>query len=230
MANDINLMGALPNGEKMSGHLATVFGKDGASAYEVAVKNGFEGTEEEWLLSLKGEKGDVGEKGEKGEQGEKGEKGDPGADGTMTFEELTPEQKASLKGDKGDKGDTGNSGVYIGSGEMPEDCYVQIDPNGDSFNIEDLIPANDVKVVSVEILANKWEGEASPYSQIVTVDGVTENSKVDLQPSVEQLSTFYYKDLAFVAENEDGVVTIYAIGDKPQNDYIIQATVTGVRK
>lgn len=28
----------------------------------------------------------------------------------MTFEDLTPEQKASLKGDKGDKGDTGAAG------------------------------------------------------------------------------------------------------------------------
>lgn len=36
-------------------------GKDGAtgkSAYEIALNNGFEGTEEEWLESLKGEKGD----------------------------------------------------------------------------------------------------------------------------------------------------------------------------
>ena len=29
-------------------------GKDGASAYEIAVKNGFIGTEEEWLESLNG--------------------------------------------------------------------------------------------------------------------------------------------------------------------------------
>lgn len=29
-------------------------GNDGASAYEVAVQNGFEGTEKEWLASLKG--------------------------------------------------------------------------------------------------------------------------------------------------------------------------------
>lgn len=32
----------------------------GASAYEIAVANGFVGTEEEWLASLKGEKGDSG--------------------------------------------------------------------------------------------------------------------------------------------------------------------------
>lgn len=34
--------------------------QEGKSAYEVAVLNGFEGSEEEWLASLKGEKGDAG--------------------------------------------------------------------------------------------------------------------------------------------------------------------------
>lgn len=46
----------------------------------------------------------------KGPAGPQGPQGEKGADGTMTFEDLTPEQKASLKGDKGDKGDTGAAG------------------------------------------------------------------------------------------------------------------------
>lgn len=36
-------------------------GTKGDSAYQIAVKNGFEGTEEKWLESLKGDKGDKGE-------------------------------------------------------------------------------------------------------------------------------------------------------------------------
>ncbi|WP_200411462.1 collagen-like protein [Virgibacillus salexigens] len=35
-------------------------GTDGKSAYQIAKDNGFEGTESEWLASLKGEKGDPG--------------------------------------------------------------------------------------------------------------------------------------------------------------------------
>ena len=35
-------------------------GKDGKSAYELAVQKGYEGTEEEWLISLKGEDGEPG--------------------------------------------------------------------------------------------------------------------------------------------------------------------------
>jgi hypothetical protein len=42
------------------GSIFAVDGQDGKSAYEVALDNGFEGTEEEWLASLKGEKGETG--------------------------------------------------------------------------------------------------------------------------------------------------------------------------
>ena len=38
-------------------------GDAGISAYDVAVSNGFSGTEEEWLKSLKGDKGDKGDQG-----------------------------------------------------------------------------------------------------------------------------------------------------------------------
>ena len=36
------------------------------------------------------------------------------------------------------------------------------------------------------------------------------------------------KDLAFSTENDGGVVTVFAIGDKPSNDYTIQATIMEV--
>ena len=85
------------------------------------------------------------------------------------------------------------------------------------------------RVVTVELPSSAWVGDASPYSQVVSIDGVTTNSLVDLQPSVDQLEVFHNKDLAFTTENEDGVVTVFAIGDRPQNDYTIQATVTEVR-
>lgn len=84
------------------------------------------------------------------------------------------------------------------------------------------------KIAYVDLLASNWVGDSSPYSQVVSIDGVTENSQVDLTPSIEQLVIFYEKDLGFVTENEDGVVTVYAIGQKPENDYTIQVTITEV--
>ena len=86
------------------------------------------------------------------------------------------------------------------------------------------------RISYVDLYASSWQGEQSPYSQVVSVEGATENSQVDLTPSVEQLSVFYHKDLAFVTENEDGVVTVYAIGQKPANDYTIQVTITEVAR
>lgn len=84
------------------------------------------------------------------------------------------------------------------------------------------------RIADVALLAANWVGDASPYSQVVQIDGVTEYSQVDLTPSIEQLIVFYEKDLGFVTENEDGVVTVYAIGQKPENDYTMQVTITEV--
>jgi hypothetical protein len=84
------------------------------------------------------------------------------------------------------------------------------------------------RIANVDLLAANWVGDASPYSQVVEIEGVTENSQVDLTPSIEQLVIFYEKDLGFVTENDDGVVTVYAIGQKPENDYTIQVTITEV--
>ena len=88
---------------------------------------------------------------------------------------------------------------------------------------------NAARIGEVTLLASDWVGETNPYSQVVEIEGVTENSQVDLTPSVEQLMIFYEKDIAFVTENENGVVTVYAIGQKPQNDYTIQVTITEVK-
>jgi hypothetical protein len=84
---------------------------------------------------------------------------------------------------------------------------------------------------TVNLTAANWTGSGNLYSQVVTIAGaaVTENSQVDLTPSVEQLAVFYDKSLALVAENDGGVVTVYAIGQRPENDYTIQVTITEVR-
>lgn len=84
------------------------------------------------------------------------------------------------------------------------------------------------RIANVTLKASAWTGANNLYSQVVTIAGITANSQVDLTPSVEQLAIFYQKDIAFVAENEDGVVTVYVIGDKPTLDYTMQATITEV--
>lgn len=62
-------------------------GDPGKSAYEIAVEQGFVGTEEEWLESLKGQDG------AQGPQGPQGPQGDPGVSGGFLFPvmEFNPE-------------------------------------------------------------------------------------------------------------------------------------------
>lgn len=50
-------------------------GDPGKSAYEVAVDEGYSGTEEEWLASLVGPQGEKGTDGDKGDKGDKGDMG-----------------------------------------------------------------------------------------------------------------------------------------------------------
>ena len=94
--------------------------------------------------------------------------------------------------------------------------------------LENTVATATPKIASVNLLASEWTGSGNLYSQVVAIEGVTPNSKVDLLPSVEQLAIFHNKDIAFVTENEDGVVTVYSVGVKPTADYTIQCSITEV--
>ena len=63
----------------------------GLSAYEIAKQEGFTGTVDEWLASLKGAKGDKGD--------------------TFKLSDLTPEELAKIKGPRGETGYTGPQGL-----------------------------------------------------------------------------------------------------------------------
>lgn len=81
-------------------HAELVLGTDGLSAYDIAVKNGFEGSVDQWLASLVGADGDSstgsrGPAGNQGEQGPRGPQGLPGRDGLDANQlRITPEQLA----------------------------------------------------------------------------------------------------------------------------------------
>ena len=91
-------------------------GQDGLSAYEIAVKNGFAGSEQEWLASL------VGQPGQNGSDGI-GMDGAPGQDGLSAYEIAVrngfvgSEQDwlASLVGQAGTDGKDGKDGSGIGA-------------------------------------------------------------------------------------------------------------------
>ena len=68
-----------------------------ATAYALAVQQGFEGTLDEWLDSLKGKAFTYDDFTQEQLQALKGDKGDP-----FTYEDFTQEQLDEIKGDKGD--------------------------------------------------------------------------------------------------------------------------------
>lgn len=95
--------------------------------------------------------------------------------------------------------------------------------NGVTYTVASPIP-----VTSINLLASEWVGSGSLYSQVVPIVGITENSQVNLTPSIEQLATFYEKDITFVTENNGGELTVYVIGQKPLNDYTIPVSIVEV--
>ncbi|MFE0472423.1 right-handed parallel beta-helix repeat-containing protein [Streptomyces sp. NPDC058947] len=99
-------------------------GPEGPSAYEVAVQNGYVGTEAQWLASLHGQQGEQGEPGEPGPAGPPGESGPPGAPGEAGssayeiavangFQGTEVQWLASLEGEPGSPGPEGASAYQV---------------------------------------------------------------------------------------------------------------------
>lgn len=124
--------------------------------------------------------------------------------------------------------DNGIPRLKIGNGKDPFSAlpYMSVD----SF----ILPTP----ASIRLLPDEWQpvldDDNNPipnrYYQSVTVNHavITPNSKIDLQPSPEQLTIFHQKDLTFTAINRDGNVRVCVVGQKPTQEYTMQATVTEV--
>lgn len=105
-------------------------GPEGPSAYDVAVANGFVGTESEWLTSLVGPQGPQGPQGVQGPQGLQGIQGPAGAQG-----EQGPAGPQGPQGDAGPAGATGATGPQGDQGpagaEGPQGPAGDAGPQGD---------------------------------------------------------------------------------------------------
>ena len=78
-------------------------------------------------------------------------------------------------------------------------------------------------------LSTNWTGDASPYTQTVTISGTTANSKVDLQPDATSISQMAEDGtVALYIANDNGTLTANAVGEKPTVELTIQATITEV--
>ena len=150
------------------------------------------------------------------------------------YEENKPEESMPLAGELVVEYDNGIPRLKIGDGSTPYSKlpYMSVDsfilPTHASITIYGSEDAENAD-------KNQWEDDIDEngnnrYKQLVDVDNatITANSKVDLQPTPEMLAIFREKDATFVAENEDGVVTVYCLGQKPANTYVIPVTITEI--
>lgn len=95
-------------------------------------------------------------------------------------------------------------------------------------SIKEILGVSGSGIDTLSLPASKWTGSESPYSQEVTLSGVTENSRVDLQPTGEQLNSLATNRTILNTANDNGTVTVYAVGNKPTEDYTMQVTITEV--
>lgn len=102
-------------------------GPQGDSAYQVALNNGFKGTEEAWLATLvgaQGPQGPIGPQGTPGVKGVDGKDGRQGVDG-KPGKDGVPGPQGEV-GPPGPAGAPGKSGVYVGNEAPTDDSNVWI--------------------------------------------------------------------------------------------------------
>jgi len=81
--------------------------------------------------------------------------------------------------------------------------------------------------VGVISVGTTWSG-SDPYSQVITVTGVSIDSKsiVDLQPTAAQLASIMADGVdAMLVENNAGTLTLYALGGTPSSALTLQCIV-----
>ena len=198
------------NGEK---------GTDGKSAYQIAVEQGYQGSESDWLSSLKGDKG------EKGNTGAKGNPGQDGADGKSAYaiavehgyEDSEKKWLLSLKGEKGDPGDRGLQGVPGEKGEKGDAGVAGKDGFSPIANV-----VKDGSVITITITDKNGtttvtltEGAAvdlAPYAKVTYVDEKVQELSDSLTYILQEhtLSITHLEDKSHTHENQSALDQITA--------------------
>lgn len=81
-------------------------------------------------------------------------------------------------------------------------------------------------IVDTVSLGTSWTG-TGPYTQIVTIDGVDSDSKIDLQPDADVINKLMESGTtALYIVNDNGVATAVALGAAPTAALTIQCTIT----
>ncbi|MFR2437710.1 MAG: collagen-like protein [Ruminococcus sp.] len=203
-------------------------GEKGSSAYQIAVEQGYQGSESDWLSSLKGDKG------EKGNTGAKGNPGQDGADGKSAYaiavehgyEDSEDKWLLSLKGEKGDtgergeKGDTGDRGLQGVPGEKGEKGDAGVAGKDGFSPIANVVKNGSVITITITdkngtTTVTLTEGAAvdlAPYAKVTYVDEKVQELSDSLTYTLQEhtLSITHLEDKSHTHENQSALEQITA--------------------
>ena len=117
------------------------------------------------------------------------------------------------------------SEVYVGP-DMPTDPNIKvwINTSEEGTGVVPVLP----RVSTISLPASAWSGTKEPYSQVVEIATATASSKIDLQPSAQQIVDLQNAEISLMIGNDGGILTCYAIGNKPTVDYTMQVLIQEV--
>lgn len=93
-------------------------------------------------------------------------------------------------------GSKGSSGVYVGSGEMPEECNVQIDPDGSETEIEDYLR----EIVNAEV------AEQTRNINVPTKISQLENDEGFIKKTADNLTNYYTKEQSYSKSETNALI------------------------
>ena len=204
------------NGEK---------GTDGKSAYQIAVEQGYQGSESDWLSSLKGDKGNTGAKGNPGQDGAEGKSAYAIAV-EHGYEDSEDKWLLSLKGEKGDtgergeKGDTGDRGLQGVPGEKGEKGDAGVAGKDGFSPIANVVKDGSVITITITdkngtTTVTLTEGAAvdlTPYAKVNYVDEKVQELSDSLTYTLQEhtLSITHLEDKSHTHENQSALDQITA--------------------
>ena len=115
--------------------------------------------------------------------------------------------------------------VYVGP-DMPTDPNIKvwINTSEEGTGVVPVLP----RVSTITLPKVSWSGSSAPYYQTVAINTVTPATKVELNPTVSQITSLQADDIALMAENDSGTVKVYSFGGKPSSDMTMQVTLMEV--
>jgi hypothetical protein len=115
--------------------------------------------------------------------------------------------------------------VYVGPTKPTDpNIKVWINTAEDGTGVVPVLP----RITTITLPQSSWTGNSSPYYQTVSINTVTPATKVELNPTVAQITAMQNDDIALMAENDNGTVNVYSFGGKPSSTMAIQCTLVEV--